>query len=122
MAGKVDFSDWEHKPMELELSERAVVVWIIQELGNAGKTVARMISRIYDNLLLETSQGFSQANSHEVGVYSISSIELEWIRDQLDKHLNDQNPTMPIALARHGLRLYDKICARLEEGTNAPVG
>jgi hypothetical protein len=122
MAGKVDFSDWEHKPMELELSERAVIVWMIAELGNAGRTAARMITRIYDNLILETAQGFSPATAHEVGVYDISGIELEWIRDQLNKHLDDQNPTMPVSLARHAVRLSDKVSARLEDGTNAPLG
>ena len=98
----------------LTKGERLVVSIIINQIEGVNRTDARLISKVDEHLeLSEVMAGVPVAKMEEVAEFDLAELEVEWIKDHVNKAFEAQK--VPPFAAGSALSLEDKLKNEPEE-------
>jgi hypothetical protein len=114
------FIDW-RKEMKLTMTngERLVVNYMIREkdprAGGRGIDIsgARIISELRDSLKMFDLEIQTDEDAEKAIEYEISRLELEWLRDEIEKA--SEGKRFPAVYAVFIVRLYDRVRSALTD-------
>ena len=88
--------------------ERLAVAIIINQIEGVNRTDARLVSKIDEHLELgEVQAGVPLPGMGEVAEFDLADLEVEWIKDHINKSFEQQK--MPPFIAGSALSLEDKL-------------
>ena len=94
--------------------ERLAVSIIINQIEGVNRTDARLISKIDEHMeLSEVLAGVPVASMGEIAGFDLAELEVEWIKDHINKTFDTQK--MPPFVAGSALSLEDKLVDVAEE-------